>query len=164
MHRYRRLAAFGIAVALIAVVAGVASAHDTWLIANSETATVGSSITLRLTSGELFPNDDFAIDPVRVTRATVRINGASSPLSNPRTTPLALQYRWVASKAGVATFGIELAPEVLTCRALMLDGRRFEFPARPFRQRPELASVVDGRKIFSMARHAVGRRIRLAWS
>lgn len=111
---YRRGAAIALALGLVVLIAGVASAHDTWLIAANGVAKVGTPISLRLTSGELFPNDDFAIDPARVRRAVVRIGSATTPLAKPRSGALALQYQWTPTTPGIATFGVEFAPNVLT--------------------------------------------------
>ena len=104
-------------IALLAAIAGastVASAHDTWLLPSSLRVAVGQTVALNLSSGEAFPNDDFAIDPKRVTRTVVRLSDASAPLGESHTGAKELQYTWKPKTAGVATIAIELMPKVLT--------------------------------------------------
>lgn len=99
--------------ALLALTAGVALAHDTWLLPSSLRVPVGRTVTVGLTSGMAFPADDFAIAPARVRRAVVRLAGASAPMPAPRSGARALRYVWTPRRAGIATLGVELAPRTL---------------------------------------------------
>ncbi len=95
------------------IVAGVAAAHDTWLIPDSSEVAVGQAVKLSLTSGDGFPLDDVSIDPTRVVRATARFRGADIPLPKPVRASQALRYEWTPAAEGIATLGIELAPKTL---------------------------------------------------
>jgi len=117
----RRVAVTGIAVALTLLVAAVASAHDTWLIAANNYGRVGAPVQFDLTSGETFPIDDFAIVPTRVARALVREASFTRALARPTTAALALEYRWTPKFAGVATVGVELHPTTLVLEPKLID-------------------------------------------
>ena len=107
----RRVCAGVLLAALI--FAAELSAHDTWLLPQSMRTPVGRPVTLSLTSGEAFPADDFAIDPTRITRATVRLAGRTTPLTSPNAAAQALRYHWTPRAEGLAGFAIELAPKTL---------------------------------------------------
>ena len=59
---HRRAGALAIVAALL-VAAGSALAHDTWLLPSNLRVPVGQAVTLSLTSGMIFPVDDFVIQP-----------------------------------------------------------------------------------------------------
>ncbi|MDB4910313.1 MAG: hypothetical protein JWO39_1136, partial [Gemmatimonadetes bacterium] len=71
----RRAAVVLGALALTLGIVVTASAHDTWLISATNFGRVGTPFRLGLTSGEIFPTDDFAIVESRVARALVREAG-----------------------------------------------------------------------------------------
>jgi len=108
----RRLAVLSVLACL--VLAADLAAHDTWLLPNSLRVPVGRRTVLSLTSGEAFPADDFAINPRRVRRASVRLAGAMAALAPPRTAPLSLRYEWTPRSPGIAGLAVELAPKTLT--------------------------------------------------
>ena len=112
LHRRRTRAAI-VCVAII-VSAATAAAHDTWLLPSSMQVPVGRPVMLDLTSGVLFPNDDFAIVATRVRRSIVRLGAITHPLPAPQSAPKSLRYQWTPAVAGVASIGIELAPKTLT--------------------------------------------------
>lgn len=119
--RARRAA---IAVGVVALTLGtavVASAHDTWLISATNFGRVGVPFRLGLTSGETFPNDDFAIVQNRVTRAVVREAGVTRQLPHPTAAALRLEYLWTPRAAGVASIGIELQPKTLVLEPRLID-------------------------------------------
>ncbi len=89
-------------------------AHDTWLLASAPSVEIGKSVQLDLTSGELFPVDDFAIEPGRVVRSTVRIGGATIALPAGRLASRSLRFVWTPTANGIASVAIELAPKTLT--------------------------------------------------
>jgi uncharacterized GH25 family protein len=119
--RGRRAAAVVGALALTLLVVARASAHDTWLMGASNSGKVGSPLRLDLTSGELFPNDDFAIEANRVSRAQVREGHFTRSLPSPTATAQTLRYIWVPKTPGVSTIGIELQPKVLTLAPKLIE-------------------------------------------
>ena len=110
--------AFGLA--LVAVVASIAGAHDTWLLPSSLKVPVGKAVTLHLTSGIVFPSDDFAINPGRIKRADARLGGVTRALANRGRTDNATLYRWTPATPGVAALVVELAPKVLTLQPRLI--------------------------------------------
>jgi len=102
-----------IAVVGLFVVVVPLAAHDTWLLPSSMRVPVGRQVTLSLTSGMAFPVDDFAIAAKRVTRANVRLAGATTNLATPAPSTLSLRYRWTPSATGIAAIALELAPKSL---------------------------------------------------
>src|SRR5947199_2589021 len=110
-----------VVVALTLFTAIAASAHDTWLISATNFGRVGTPFRLGLTSGENFPNDDFAIVENRVVRAVVREAGVTRLLPHPTPAALRLEYMWTPRSAGVASIGIELQPKTLTLEPRLID-------------------------------------------
>ncbi len=110
MKRRTRAALF-----LLALVgfAGVAAAHDTWILPASMRVRVGQPVALSLTSGMTFPKDEAPIAPARVERSEVRLGNEIDPLPRPTSAPRALRYIWTPRVPGVATIAIELAPRSL---------------------------------------------------
>src|SRR3954470_8553116 len=88
--------------------AGVAAAHETWLLPASMRIRAGETVALSLTSGMAFPADDFAIQPPRVIRAEARLAKRIEQLKKPKLQPMSLRYLWTPGANGVATIGIEL--------------------------------------------------------
>lgn len=109
------------AVALTLGIVATAAAHDTWLISATNFGRVGTPFRLGLTSGEIFPNDDFAIVENRVARAVVREAGVTRPLPRPSAVALRLEYMWTPRSVGVASVGIELQPKTLVLEPRLID-------------------------------------------
>ena len=118
-------------VAFLVTGAALAGAHDTWLLPASMRIAAGQPVLLRLTSGMAFPADDFAIAPARIARATVRLAGVEAALANPVHRSQSLGYRWRPTTAGVATFGVELAPKTLTLAPALVGEYLDEIDATP---------------------------------
>ena len=118
-------------VLLTLLVAGVASAHDTWLLPASMRVPVGRAVMISLTSGMAFPADDFAINPSRLARAQVRLGGATDRLASPVHGDRALRFRWRPARAGVATLAVELAPKTLTLAPGLIGEYLDEIDASP---------------------------------
>jgi uncharacterized GH25 family protein len=98
-----------------------AFAHDTWLISATNFGRVGTPFRLGLTSGEIFPNDDFAIVENRVARAVVREAGVIRLLPRPTAAALRLEYMWTPRSAGGASIEIELQPKTLVLEPRLID-------------------------------------------
>ena len=124
-----------IAVALTAVAlfgsATLVAAHDTWLLPSSMRVPVGRTVALSLTSGMAFPADDFAIDPKRIARAEIRLNGKVEQLRGGRSRPTSLRYTWTPRAPGVATIAVELAPKTLTLEPKLIEEYFQEIHAGP---------------------------------
>jgi hypothetical protein len=110
-----------LAAAGLLACAATAGAHDTWLLPSSLRVNVGQKVTLHLTSGMVFPVDDFAINPGRIQRADVRLAGATTPLGARTRSDNATLYRWTPAKAGIAALAVELAPKVLTLEPKLIN-------------------------------------------
>lgn len=121
IHGVRRIAIPIVVVTLVLGTAVAAAAHDTWLISATNFGRVGTPFRLGLTSGETFPNDDFAIVENRVARAVVREAGVTRSLPRPTAAALRLEYMWTPRAAGVASIGIELQPKTLTLEPRLID-------------------------------------------
>ena len=109
----RALAAAVVGSALVVVLAGVLSAHDTWLLPERGRAPVGARVRLELTSGMAFPRTETAIDPGRIFNATLRLAGESHPLTRLGSNKSALSLGATLTHAGVATLWVRLKPRTL---------------------------------------------------
>jgi uncharacterized GH25 family protein len=116
----RRTRSILLCVALLSF-AGVAAAHETWLLPASMRIRAGETVALSLTSGMAFPADDFAIQPARVTRAEARLGKRIEQLKKPKLQSMSLQYLWTPRGNGVATIGIELGPRKLELEPKLIE-------------------------------------------
>jgi len=112
--------ALAVTLALLCATA-LAGAHETWILPSTMRVATGHPVTLSLTSGMAFPADDFAIDPKRVARAEIRLNGKREQLRGRRSRPTALQYTWIPRAPGVATIAVELAPKTLVLQPKLIE-------------------------------------------
>lgn len=154
--RHNRRLPIGAIAALAAVllIVSAASAHDTWLIADSGLVAVGQPVILSLTSGDAFPQDDFAIDPRRVKRAVVRLGDSTRALSKPRPAAQALRYEWIPGTEGTAAAGVDLAPKILVLEPGKIEEYLREIDATP-QVRAEWAALGGKRKwVESYSKHA----------
>ena len=120
MPGIRRAAAVIAAIILVAA-ASVAVAHETWLLPSSMRIAVGRSVALNVTSGMAFPANETAIDPKRVVRAEVRMNGAVQRLPSPGPTQRALRYVWTPRQSGVAAISVALTPRTLELEPRLIE-------------------------------------------
>jgi hypothetical protein len=111
--------------------AALAGAHETWILPSTMRVETGHPVTLSLTSGMAFPADDFAIDPKRIARAEIRLNGKLEQLRGGRRRPTALRYTWIPRVAGVATIDVELAPKTLALQPKLIEEYFQEIHAGP---------------------------------
>ncbi|MGI8401039.1 MAG: DUF4198 domain-containing protein [Gemmatimonadaceae bacterium] len=93
--------------------AGLAAAHETWILPASMRVPVNKPVALDLTSGMAFPADDFAIDPKRVTKASARLGGTIEEIQRRIVRPKSLRFVWTPRINGVGTIAVELAPKTL---------------------------------------------------
>ena len=68
------VAVVAVVVALL-VAAGLAAAHETWILPASMRVPVNKPVALDLTSGMGFPAEQATIDPKRVVKASARLGG-----------------------------------------------------------------------------------------
>jgi uncharacterized GH25 family protein len=118
-------------VLALVCVAALAGAHETWILPSTMRVATGHPVTLSLTSGMAFPADSFAIDPKRIARAEIRLNGKLQPLRGGRTRATALRYIWTPREQGVATIAVELVPKTLTLAPNLVEEYFQEIHAGP---------------------------------
>lgn len=116
----KRTIAFIVAAVVIGS-ATLASAHETWLLPSSMRVATGRTVALDITSGMNFPRNELSIDPKRVVRAEVRMNGDVERLRAPRVTGHALRYRWTPRRAGVAAISVALGPRSLELEPKLVE-------------------------------------------
>lgn len=109
----RRRGTLVAAALAVAALAGMARAHDTWLLPSSLRVAPGQRVVLSLTSGMAFPVDDFPINPARIQRADVRLGGTVTPLGGRARRARSTTYAWTPATPGTAALAVELAPKVL---------------------------------------------------
>lgn len=110
-----------IATLILVGSAAIATAHETWLLPSSMRVAPGRPVTLSVTSGMAFPANETAIDPSRVVKADVRMNGGVEQLRSPRKTAGALQYVWTPKQTGVAAISVALAPRTLELEPKLIE-------------------------------------------
>lgn len=101
-----------VVVSLIFLIALVASAHDTWLLARRASVPPGAVARLDLTSGMAFPALDYAIKPDRVSSARCRLNGKTFEMARSSAVK-SLAFRVRLPHEGIATLWVELKPKAL---------------------------------------------------
>jgi len=116
----RMLLTKGIGACLLMALACAAQAHESWLRATTPVPPDGT-LTLGLTSGMAFPEDDHAIEPERVTHANWRQGDASGTLTVGERGEHALALGANLPGAATTTVSLEL-PE----KALELDAGNVE--------------------------------------
>ncbi|MDX2192058.1 MAG: DUF4198 domain-containing protein [Gemmatimonadales bacterium] len=99
--------------AALAVAVGVAAAHDTWLVPAAFAVRPGATVVLAMSSGDRFPADGSAIRPERIADATLRLGGATTPITDRVVAGGHLRLRARVATAGVATLAVSLAPRDL---------------------------------------------------
>jgi uncharacterized GH25 family protein len=120
--------------------AGLASAHDTWILPEQFALDRGRAVRFDVTSGMTFPVLDYAVDPGRVQEATLRCGGRTLPLERRRGSK-SLILTAAAPDAGIATAWLSLAPKTLELTPAQVDEYLKEIGAgeeveRRWRERP----------------------------
>jgi uncharacterized GH25 family protein len=129
-HMPKAKGALAVVLALVCA-ATLAGAHETWILPSTMRVATGHPVTLSLTSGMAFPADDFAIDPKRIARAEIRLNGNIEQLRGARARSTALRYAWTPRAPGVATIAVELAPKTLELPPNLIEEYFQEIHAGP---------------------------------
>lgn len=129
-HVPKGKSALAVAIALVCA-AALASAHETWILPSTMRVATGHPVTLSLTSGMSFPADSFAIDPKRVSRAEIRLNGKLEQLRGGRSRPTALRYTWIPRAPGIATIAVELGSKTLVLQPKLIEEYFQEIHAGP---------------------------------
>lgn len=99
--------------AILLAFSTVATGHDTWLLPVRQKARVGEVIVLDLTSGMRFPENEVAVKPDRLDRATLRLGGKEVPISDRSLDAKSLRLRVPLTEAGIATLFAESKPRTL---------------------------------------------------
>jgi uncharacterized GH25 family protein len=127
MHRLKLFAA----LALILLVALLASAHDTWLLARRAVVQPGSKVTLDLTSGMAFPLLDTSIKQDRVDVAKVRLHAKTFDITDRLNSPKSLMFRPTLPDEGIATIWVDLKPRSLELTPAQVKEYLSEIDATP---------------------------------
>lgn len=98
---------------LLALMSGIASAHDTWLLSDQSEVAPNARVTFELTSGMKFPALEVGPKPDRIARAGYRVGGESGELKEFRAGEKALGLTTSFAKEGVATVWLQALPKVL---------------------------------------------------
>jgi uncharacterized GH25 family protein len=115
--------------ALLVGGAGVALAHDTWLLPSRASVPPGQEVAFDLTSGTAFPASGTAIAGERVSAARVRLAGREDALPAPAAAARALRFRAPLGRAGIATVWVDLAPRELQMAPAAVAGYLAEIGA-----------------------------------
>jgi uncharacterized GH25 family protein len=100
-------------VLLLVSSAGLAGAHDTWLLPGRFQVAPGETVTLGLTSAMAFPAPETAVKAERLAERKVRLAGKTSPLA-PGAASRDLRLSGPAGAGGIATAWIATRPRTLT--------------------------------------------------
>ena len=111
-------------------------AHDTWLIPSTLRTTPGSSVEVRLATGEAFPSSEAAASPDRVALFTLRQRSGSQPVAGYRADGTFLAARVTPSEPGHAVVIAALKP-----RAFVLEPKIFN----QYLEEEHLALVLEAR-------------------
>lgn len=96
---------------LVAIVASVASAHETWLIPTTFSAKVDEELRFDVSSGMAFPRLESPIRAERVDGARFRIGTDAAAVTSLKTLKTSLELRHAFKSAGVATVWLDLKPK-----------------------------------------------------
>jgi uncharacterized GH25 family protein len=110
--KHAPVAVLVVVIALLAG-AGLAAAHETWILPASMRIPVNEPVALDLTSGMGFPAEQTTIDPKRVVKASARLGGTIEEIQRRIVRPKSLRFVWTPRVDGVGTIAIELAPKTL---------------------------------------------------
>jgi len=110
MNRYLA-SVFGTGAWLL--LAGLVSAHDTWILPSSPKVSPGQVVSFDLTSGMAFPANDVGVLPDRLVKASMRLGGEVSDLARETEGKKALRLRTTPSRQGIAAVWIESKPRSL---------------------------------------------------
>ena len=117
-RRARASAHIAIASALLlALGAGAARAHDTWLLPVPLRVKPGKAVRLEMTSGMAFPKLESPIGPDRIASQGVRLGGREMTFGDPRVSKKALMLSAKLDRTGVATVWVDLHPRTLELTA-----------------------------------------------
>ncbi len=119
-----------VVIALLAG-AGLAAAHETWILPASMRIPVNRPVALNLTSGMAFPAEETTIDPKRVVKASARLGGTIEEIQRRIVRPKSLRFVWTPRLDGIGTIAIELAPKTLTLDPKLINEYYDEIHASP---------------------------------
>jgi uncharacterized GH25 family protein len=121
----------GVVVFALLAGAGLAAAHETWILPASMRIPVNKPVALDLTSGMGFPAEQTTIDPKRVLKANARLGGTIEEIQRRIVRPRSLRFVWTPRLDGVGTIAIELAPKTLVLDPKLINEYYDEIHASP---------------------------------
>ncbi len=96
--------------AALALLSGIAGAHDTWLMPSAWAAATSRGSTLELTSAGSFPKAEHAVSRDRLVQIKVRSGGKTQDITDIREGKSSLEVRLPEAPSGVATIWMESKP------------------------------------------------------
>ena len=102
---------------LLALMAGAARAHDTWLLPTPAHVKPGEAVRLEMTSGMAFPKRESPIRADRIASQGVRLDGREMRFGDPRENKKELLLTAKLDRPGVATVWVDLYPRTLDLTA-----------------------------------------------
>jgi uncharacterized GH25 family protein len=117
-------------IALLAA-AGLAAAHETWILPASMRVPVNKPVALDLTSGMGFAAEQSTIDPKRVVKAGARLGGTIEEIKRRIVRPKSLRFVWTPKLDGIGTIAVELAPKTLLLDPKLISEYYDEIHASP---------------------------------
>ncbi len=112
---------FVVAHSAILLLASVATAHDSWLVADRHTVNDGDAVWLAVVTGPTFPFGDQPMDPGRVTRLLDLFGESPREIVGLAAKDHALSVRTPIFGGGIHVIGCQLAP-----RTVRLDPAAFD--------------------------------------
>lgn len=107
----RTWAVFAGALLIVAILANVASAHDTWLLPSRFEVAPNERVTLDLTSGMAFPENETGPKRERVENAKARLAGRTFDIPDIAPAAKSLVFTATLPEAGVAALWVQLPPK-----------------------------------------------------
>ncbi len=102
---------FAGAFLIVAILLNVASAHDTWLLPNRFEVAPNERVTLDLTSGMAFPENETGPKRERVESAKARLAGRTYDIPDIAPAAKSLVFTATLPEAGVAALWVQLPPK-----------------------------------------------------
>jgi uncharacterized GH25 family protein len=96
-----------------ALLGRAALAHDSWLLADRNTANDGEAVWLSFVTGEVFPMGEKATDPSRVAQFVDRVDDQSVDVTGYKPEDKALSVRRPITGAGLHVVGCALSPHLI---------------------------------------------------
>lgn len=97
-------------IAAFLTAGGIARAHDTWVLPQRFSAQPGETVTVEMTSGMEFPENDHPVAPDRLELQTLRLAKGTAPLAVARRAETHLALSAPLATAGIAGLAVSSKP------------------------------------------------------